>query len=295
MRKATILAALFLSALAPRVQAQKTGVLLVAHGADSTWNAGVLEVAASTRAANRPVEVSFLMGDSAATTRFQDAVTRLERSGAARIVVVPLLVSSYSGHFDQVRWLAGEQLPLDEMMQHHLQMAGHDRARTVLPVSVVRAIDAADEMAEALSDRARAMHPDLRERAVMIVGHGPNSAEDHAEWMRNLRVVAASVSRRTGARDVRVGVVRDDAPAAVRAEAVRGVRDLIELQRQATGKPVVVVPVLISRGAVSRDKLPADLAGLDIVYAGDPLLPHPAMDRWVRRMVESAAAVGAAR
>lgn len=293
--KATILAALLLSASATGVEAQKTGVLLVAHGADSTWNAGVLAVAASTRAADRPVEVSFLMGGSAATTRFQDAVARLERSGAARIVVVPLLVSSYSGHFDQVRWLAGEQLALDGTMQHHLRMAGHDRARTALPITVAPALDAAEEMAEVLSDRARAMYPDLRERGVMIVGHGPNSAEDHAEWMRNLRVVAASVSRRTGARDVRVGVVRDDAPAAVRAEAVRGVRDLVELQRQATGKPVVVVPVLISRGGVSRDKLPADLAGLDIAYAGDPLLPHPAMERWVRRMVESAAAMGAAR
>lgn len=57
---------------------------------------------------------------------------------------------------------------------------------------------------------------------------------------------------------------------------------MIEVQHLATGKPVVVVPVLISTGRVSREKLPRDLSGLPIVYSGDALLPHPAMAQWWR-------------
>jgi sirohydrochlorin ferrochelatase len=106
--------------------------------------------------------------------------------------------------------------------------------------------------------------------------------------MKHLRPVADSVKSWTGFRDVRVDLVRDDAPAEVRAEAVRRVRELIELQHLVTGREVIVVPVLVSKGTVSRDKIPQDLAGLPIVYAGEPLLPHDAMARWVESRVQEA-------
>jgi len=172
---------------------------------------------------------------------------------------------------------------------HHLHMAGIERASSPVPMRVTRAMDDSPQVARVIADRAlalaaaRAAAP--RERALFIVGHGPNSAEDHAEWMRNLRPVADSVKAWTGFRDVRVGLVRDDAPAEVRAEAVRRVREIIDLQHRVTSHDVIVVPVLVSKGAVSRDKIPKDLAGLPVVYAGEPLLPHPAMARWIEERI----------
>jgi sirohydrochlorin ferrochelatase len=124
------------------------------------------------------------------------------------------------------------------------------------------------------------------EQAVFIIGHGPNSAEDFAAWMKNLRPIADSVKAHTGVRDVKIGLVRDDAPPEVRAEAVREIREVILLQNALTGKPVVVVPILISTGSVSNQKLPADLEGLPVVYRGEPLLPHPAIARWVESRVK---------
>ncbi len=106
--------------------------------------------------------------------------------------------------------------------------------------------------------------------------------------MRNLRQVADSVRALTGFRDVRVELVRDDAPAAVRAEAVLRTRELIELQRTATGKDVIVIPVLVSKGSVSRDKVPNDIAGTPSLYSGEPLLPHAEMARWVESRVRGA-------
>lgn len=279
---------------APTLRAQPaTGILIVAHGADSAWNAPVHDLARRLRAAG-PVEVSFLMGPEAGKLRFQDGVARLAANGARRIAVVPILVSSASGHYEQIRWLAGQNVTLDETMRHHLHMAGHERAQSTIPIVLAPALDAAVELAEVLVARVRAVSPALSSHAVLIIGHGPNSAEDHAEWMRHLRIVADSVARRTGAADVRVGLVRDDAPAPVRAEAVRGVRDLIELQYRATGRDVIVVPVLISRGAVSRDRIPADVAGLPVIYAGDPLLPHEAIVRWAERSAREALSRGPA-
>ena len=278
-----------LSALGPQFSAfgPQLGTIVIAHGGDSVWNSHVIDAARSAKTGG-PVEVSFLMGPAAKTTRFQDAVARLEKAGVREIVVVPMLVSSHSGHYEQIRYLAGDSVKLDATMEHHLHMSGIERPTSRVPLRLVPALDAAPQLARVLADRARAMATDPATRALMIVGHGPNSAEDYAAWMQNLRVVADSVKALSGFRDVRVELVRDDAPAPVRAEAVRRTRELIELQRMVTGQDVVVVPVLVSKGSVSRDKLPRDLSGSPIVYSGEPLLPHPEMVRWIEASVLTA-------
>lgn len=286
----TATAALTLATLPASLYAQasgKTGVVVLAHGGDSLWNALVIDAACKART-DGPLEVSFLMGAGAATSRFQDAVARLESKGVSRIVVVPMLVSSHSGHYDQVRYLAGEPVELDADMTHHLHMSGIEKPKTKLPIIVTPAMDDAPQIARVLADRARALAPNPSERALLIVGHGPNSAEDYAAWMENLRPVADSVKAMTGFRDVKVELVRDDAPVAVRAEAVTRVRELIALQQMATGKDVIVVPVLVSKGEVSRDKVPTDIKGTPSVYSGEPLLPHAAMSQWLEVRVREA-------
>ena len=191
-----VVAAICLLAAGAGVQAQATarpvGTIILAHGGDARWNERVAAVAREVRTGG-PIEVSFLMGPEAARRRFQDAVARLESQGVSSIVVVPMLVSSHSGHYEQVRWLAGEDVALDSVMHHHLHMAGIERATTTLPIHVTAAMDDAPEVARVLADRGLALAPQPNERALFIVGHGPNSAEDHAAWMKNLRVLADSV------------------------------------------------------------------------------------------------------
>jgi sirohydrochlorin cobaltochelatase len=290
----TLIAALLSIAPAAAAQDGPVGTLLIAHGGGPAWDAQVQTIAGLVNTGG-PVAVSFLMGPGAATHRFQDAARKLEQAGARSIVVVPMLVSSHSGHYQQIRWLAAQTDTLDEEMRHHLHMSGIERATVRAPIRMSRAIDDSPEVARVLAERALAIATAPRQQALFIVGHGPNSAEDHAEWMRNLRPIADSVRAATGFRDVKIGLVRDDAPAEVRAEAVRAIRETIELQHMATGQPVVVVPVLISTGSVSREKLPRDLAGLPMVYRGDALLPHPGLARWVEARVRQTVAAPAAQ
>ena len=274
----------FITALA-QPAAQTTGTIVIAHGGEPEWNAAVERIARTAKTGG-PLELAFLMGPAAVTHRFQDQVAKLVAQGATEIVIVPLLVSSHSGHYEQLRWLAGLTDSLDDMMHHHLHMGGLERPTSKVPLRVARALDDAPELASVLAERALALGTTPREQALFLVAHGPNSAEDYAEWMRHLRVVAEVVREQTGFRDVRVDMVRDDAPAPVRAEAVLRVRELIELQGQLTNRPVIVVPVLISKGRVSKEKFRADLAGLSIVYEGTPLLPHALLARWIERRVQ---------
>jgi len=268
--------------------ARTIGTLIVAHGGGPEWNAGMDSVAAQVRLEG-PVAVSFLMGPGAAKARFQDMVSELVRRGASEVVVVPMLVSSHSGHFEQIRWLAGETDTLDADMQHHLHMSGIERSTAGVPIRLARAIDDAPDVADVLADRARALAKDPRKQALFLVGHGPNSAEDYAAWMNNLRPIAARVKQQAGFRSVLVGLVRDDASKPVRAEAVDHVRELIRMQRELTGRDVVVVPVLVASGRVSRETIPADLKGLPVIYSGETLLPHPGMARWIETRVHDMA------
>jgi sirohydrochlorin ferrochelatase len=265
------------------------GTIVIAHGGSAEWNGPVLRIAGMAPTGG-PVEVSFLMGDEAASYRFQDAVARLTAKGVERIVVVPLLASSHSGHYDQIRYLAGDIDELSETMMHHLHMAGIERPAAGVPIEVTPALDASIEIATILAERAVALADDPAAQALFIVGHGPNSAEDYASWMANLRPVADSIRQRTGFGDVKLGLVRDDAPEGVRAEAVLRIREIIELQNRLTGRDVVVVPLLISKGYVSTQKLPADLKGLPIRYDGQGLLPHDALANWIARRVSEATA-----
>lgn len=269
------------------------GTIVVAHGGSDEWNAPVLRIAQQAQTGG-PVEVSFLMGDRAEDYRFQDAAASLVEQGVSRIVVVPLLASSHSGHYDQIRYLAGESVELDDNMVHHLHMAGIRRPQVDVPMHLTPALDASIEIATILTERALALAEDPADQALFVVGHGPNSAEDYAGWMQNLRPVADSVGRLTGFRDVKLGLVRDDAPEAVRAEAVRRIRDIIQLQNALTGRDVVVVPVLISKGFVTQ-KLRRDLEGLPVVYEGEGLLPHPELARWIARRVADVTATLANR
>ena len=271
------------------------GTVLIAHGGGPDWNAQVEKIAAEVRTGG-PVEVSYLMGPGAKTHGFQTAVRKLVAKGATSVTVVPLLVSSHSGHYEQIRYLAGEVDTLSETMMHHLHMGGITRPDAAVPVTLTRAIDESPDAARVLAERAKALVPDAADRAkraLFLVGHGPNSAEDYAAWMKNLRQVTDTVRALTGFRTVLLDLVRDDAPAPVRAEAVQRVRELILLQHDLTGQPVAVVPVLVSTGQVSKEKLPRDLAGLPILYTGEALLPHPGLARWVESRVREGASATA--
>ena len=282
MRTLNILASLLVGASA--LNAQQVGTIVVAHGGDTEWNNRVLSVASGAKTGG-PVEVSFLMGPGAKTNRFQDIVARMEANGVSRIVVVPLLISSHSGHYEQIRYLAGEVEKLDEKMMHHLHMAGLEQIRSKVPLTVAKAVDDSPDVARVLIERAHALAPDPAKHALFVIGHGPNSSDDLASWMKNLRAMTDTIRALTKFQDVRVGLVQDDAPAHVRAEAVNRARELITLQNRLTNEKVVVVPVLVSKGKLSVEKIPQDLAGLPIIYDGEPLLPHPALARWIEARV----------
>ena len=274
-------AALF--AAAPAVVHAQEGLLIVAHGAGLEWNTRVRETVAQVTWDAGPVALAFLMGEEKESAGWNAAVARLTGAGAQRIVVVPLMVSSYGSHYRQIRYLAGELATLPA------ELAAHDHGThgaPPVPMRVTPALDDAPELAAALAARWEELGETDRSRPLLLVAHGPNDAADAERWITHITAVSEGLRARTRS-DLHVALLRDDAPAEVRKASVAAMRDTVLAMAARASDSVVAMPVMISSGSITRTKIPADLAGLPIRYRAEPLAPRAELARWIERSAGS--------
>jgi sirohydrochlorin cobaltochelatase len=266
--------------------ASQTGLLVVAHGANEEWNARVRETVAQVRWPHGPVALAFLMGPEAATAGWDSAVAHLGRGGVTAVTVVPLMVSSHGGHYRQIEFYAGLRDSWDGSGTAH----DHNVSRPPpVPVRVTPALDAARELGAALAARWAALDSRDQQRPLVLIAHGPTAEAEAERWMANLAQASVPALQRAGLRaEVRIGLLRDDAPPPDRARAVAAIRDTVQRLAAASRDSVLVLPVLISSGAINRVKIPRDLEGLPVRYVPTSLAPRPELARWIERIAASA-------
>lgn len=269
--------------LAPALAAQ-TGLLIVAHGAGPEWNGKVREVSAQVAWSYGPTATAFLMGDEAHDSGWQAGVERLVKAGAKQIIAVPLMVSTYGSHVRQMQFYAGELDTMPAGLEAHNH--GAPTGKSPVPIRLTSGLDASPELGLAFAQRWGDLSTADRKRSLLLVAHGPSDSVDAGYWVRNL-IAAASVLRAAGlTREIRVGLLKDDARAEVRAAAVAAMRDTISVLAARSKDSVVVLPVLISSGPLLTTTVPGDLKDLPIRYVRLPLAPLPVLARWIERMGE---------
>jgi sirohydrochlorin cobaltochelatase len=295
------LACVSFAAGAPRVRAAEpqgqAGILLLAHGGSETWNENVRALAKRLDA-QQPVEVAFGMATRANIKRAMDA---LAARGVARIVAVPLFVSSHSSVVTSTAYLLGvrQDMPPDLVkfakMAHGTNGAhggGHDHGATAesedgtrpirspVPVRMTGALDSHPLVAQILTDRARAISTDPAREAVILVAHGPVRDEENARWLENLKALGDGIRRDVPFASIDWLTVRDDAPPAIRDAATAELRALVSKRRDA-GARVLVVPVLLSFGGIEQG-VRKRLEGLDYTMASQAIVPDDRVVEWIR-------------
>lgn len=290
--------ALFITS-APRLHAAgaqgQVGILLLAHGGNEAWNENVRALAARLDA-QQPVEVAFGMARRATIKRAVDA---LAARGVARIVAVPLFVSSHSSVVTSTEYLLGARtdMPADLVtfakMSHRTNGAhgaGHDHGAadedgtrpiaSAVPIRMTGALDSHPIVAQILTDRARAISTDPSREAVILVAHGPVRDDENAKWLENMRALAQGIRRTAPFASIDCLTVRDDAPAAIKEAAAAELRELVTKRRDA-GARVLVVPVLLSFGGIEQG-LRERLEGLDYTMAAQAIVPDDRVLEWIR-------------
>jgi sirohydrochlorin ferrochelatase len=230
-----------------------------------------------------------LMGPEAVTAGWDSAVARLRREGASAITVVPLMVSSHGAHYRQIEFYVG----LRDSWEGLGTMHDHAVSRPPpVPARVTPALDAAPELGAALAAGWSALDSSDRRRPVVLIAHGPTAEAEARDWTDNLSRAAIPALQGAGLRaPVRIGLLRDDAPASERGSAIAAIRDTVQRLASDVGDSVVVLPVLISSGAINRVKIPHDLAGLPVRYTPSPLAPRAELARWIERIAAGTPAV----
>ncbi len=276
-----------MSRMAPDTQAylssdslrDSIGVLGLGHGyagdGNEQFKAGYAGVATVHPTA---VGLGMSMMDSG---HIQAAVSRLEAAGATTIVVLPSETSETSSLVRQWRYILGQ-----DDVSGYLEVP---RVKTSAKIIMMRSPTRSPIIGELLADNLKGVSRNPAREAVMIIMHGPESAEENADELRNLEKLAAIVKTVTGIQDVSYGSLQDDAPPQVRAANVQGMRDWIE-RASASGKTVFVEPVLLTAGGRVTQKIRKDLDGLNYTLVDKGMIGHPLFSRWVSETVAAATA-----
>ena len=294
-RRTRLLLALLSALLTPGV-VEAQGILLLAHGGSDDWNREVLALADRIDS-SRPVEVAFGMANK---RTIQNAVDRLTERGVSGIVAVPLFISSHSSVLRATEYLLGSRDEAPPELQAFARMgARHDsghadadadadadpnfdrttRIETAVPISVTTALDGHSLVAEILISRAVDVSRTPEDEIVVLVAHGPSSAEDNDLWLDNMRSLAERMHLRTRFSCIQYLTVRDDAPDPVRSQATAELRAVVEGAVQ-EGKSVLVVPLLLTYGGIEVG-IRRRLEGLPYRMARQALLPDVRLAQWV--------------
>jgi sirohydrochlorin ferrochelatase len=275
---AKLLAGLVLVLLAGTVPAQAQDALLViAHGArQAEWNNRVLRLVEKVNWPG-PVGVAFLMS-APEGHGLDEVVQELDNSGAARIVVLPLMVSSYGEHYEEIRYYVGDR---KERPEHAHHAPFQTKARLIL----TPAMDEHEVISGILTEQARAMSRDTASESLVLVAHGPTNEEFNHQWLAKLGHHAERVRRSLGFRRVEVITLRDDAPKPVRDAATKELRAVVGKAGQ--DSRVLVLPVLVSVGHIQR-QIRERLEGLDYQMTDTGIADHPLAAEWIRQQAKTA-------
>ncbi len=292
------------------VQAQKTGVMIMAHGGSQQWNNLVMD-------AGKPLTEKYIvsyawgMGDPAT---LQKSIDELESKGVTKIIAVPLFISSHSMVIRQTEFLLGlrDKLadpPMPSMDHsggaHHMtgmedgndMHHAHDKKDAALEplkikaeLIVTPALDDNDVVANILRDRIAELSSNPSKETVVLVAHGPNSEEDNQKWITNLESLSSKIekiqeTKGTGFKQIYALTVRDDADKAIFNQAKEQLRTIVRQSGQFGN--VIVVPVFLSSGG--REHAVAErLDGLNYKWNGKALLPDSRLTDFLSNTISSA-------
>jgi sirohydrochlorin ferrochelatase len=277
-----LLMAAFFSAFAPGGAAGgKTGVLVIAHGSNETgWNQVVQQGVAGVRLPY-PIAVGFL---EFTEPGIQKALTQLETQGVNRIIAVPLFVSTYSNHIEEIKYVLRlrNTLPRPEGVFGEHSVSGHtDEAlrqiQSHCQIILTPALDDQAIVAGILSERLKTISRRPDREVAVLVGHGADSAAGEVKWRAQFASLARQVKKDLKLKNARYGFAAMGKPTARQAVTAA----------VAEGEALVVA-VMLSEGFFTDRKIPHDLEGLQYRYpqrGSRALLPHPDLARFIELRV----------
>ncbi len=261
--------------LSPASVRDSIGVLGLGHGyagdGNDQFKAGYASVAAVHPTA---VGLGMSMMDS---SHIQAAVDRLAAAGATTIVVLPSETSETSSLVRQWHYMFG--------LTDNSGYLEVPRVRTTARIIMATSPTRSPIIGRILGENLKTASKDPANEAALLIMHGPESQAENEDELRNLAKLAAVARDVSGISEVFYGSLQDDAPPDIRAANVERMRAWIA-KANASGKRVIVAPVLLTASGRVSQKIGKDLSGLNYTFVDKGMIGHPLFAQWVRDTVE---------
>jgi sirohydrochlorin ferrochelatase len=253
----------------------RAGVLVMAHGGSSDWNAAV-EAAIAPLEAEVPIAIAFGM---ARRETLQEAMDRLTRAGVGRVAVVRVFLSG-SSFLHATQFLLGVREDPPAYLLEVSDSAGGQAPEPIETRADVAieptGLSEAPEIGSILRQRVESLSRDPANESVLLAAHGMSTEKANRTLVRRLDSLADLIRSLGRFREVRVETLREDWPEP-RARAERRIRAWILRANEEDGR-AIVVPVRLFGFGPYREVL----AGLEYVADEKGLVPHPLIGEWVR-------------
>ncbi|MGB9713065.1 MAG: sirohydrochlorin chelatase [Dissulfurimicrobium hydrothermale] len=240
------------------------GILVIAHGTDDpTWTGPVSALAEELKKRfSCPVALGYL---EATKPDIPGAVDELNSRGVNRIIAVPLFISSYSNHIEEIRYILG----LKDTPPGGENLVKADPAGEV---ELTRAIDDNPFLVETLAEQIVAMldattgFTNIFSRKTAILAmHGSDTPEGMEGWERATNSLEGRLYRTLSAQGW--GFERDDIRHGYLFEkADPQLGDVVYHAIFNEGKIPYVIPVMLSEGYFTGSKIPSILKPVENMY-----------------------------
>lgn len=265
---------------------KELGVLVIAHGSDDDlWCRPVRETVANI-SLPFPVELGFL--EFVPNESINNAIDRLDSQGVTKIIAVPLFISSYSSHIQEIEYV----LRLRDTLASYEDLA---RVNTTANITMTRALDDHPLLAYILADQIAEISRDPSNETVVILSHGTGDEDDIssqvccqswlAEEVKTYLRYRASPSIRL--RDVKYAFIHGNRtlyPDLTVESVMQNASETIDASEDGNGS-LIVLPLMVSGGSITNDQIPKILEDYDCLYERKTLASHPNLARWIEQKV----------
>ena len=260
--------------VSPAGDANRVGLLVMAHGGSAEWNETVSSVVAPLRD-ELPTAVAFGMANP---KTLQVGLDSLRSAGVTNVAVVRMFISGQS-FLEQTEYLLGLSEERPSLVTHRETDPDSLPEAAVISSGLIVATHKAGlmdswEARDILTERARSESQRPENDSVLLLAHGMGDDRQNDDVVQAMQAVSVAV-KKAGFRAVRAETLREDWPEK-RAIVERRLRDYVRSET-AAGRKVIVVPMRLSGFGPYAEVL----TGLEYAPT-EGLLPHPAVSAWIR-------------
>lgn len=199
----------------------------------------------------------------------QDGINLLEGQGVTDILVLPLFVSSGSTHVSEIAYALG-------VMDSAGIETDLERFEVKASIHYGLPMDDDPDIAQMVWDKVSHLSENPNQEAIIIVGHGSIHDGFRQRWEQGITSLAEKVKHISGVAAVDYALLNPDI-----------IHRKVQYWQKEHRKQVIVAPLFLSEGYFIRTVIPRRLEGLDYLYSGQALLPHPLLTHWMDRQIET--------